>query len=187
MRLLGKEADHKIQELRYHGFFIGSAAFALVYDMLHDEEMARIHLPRVNMGLKYLYSMREGEPIASTIRAIESAVRKLGLEFTGQKNMCNPANDTVDSELIPESTGSTGIEEQSCDAQDSTQMIYLPVPTSSQISGIATPFPPQAFTMTPSGQAGRDGMGLWELGWNIDPSTVNMEEIFAWPTYDPLN
>jgi hypothetical protein len=175
MSLLRTRADQKSQELRYHSFFIGSAAFALIYDMLHDEEMTGLHLPHVTMGLRYLYSMREGEPITSTIRAIESALRKLDLQGIDKDNICKPANGVVYSELISDSTAALGIEKRNCNAQDShTQCLNRPVPTLPQVPGPLTRFPPQSSTITPLDQARPDEMGLWEVRRNSDPSAVNI-------------
>ncbi|GKZ20322.1 hypothetical protein AbraIFM66951_004189 [Aspergillus brasiliensis] len=170
------------KELRYHGFFLGSAVFALIYDMLHDTTLATLHLPRIKMGLRCLYSMREGEPIASTIRAIELALNKLGLEATSQhEKICTSADEAANYASVSESTGSPGIEKE---RGGNPQKSNLPVSTSAQLPDSVAP-------LTTAQSAGRappldlafvDEMGTWEPGWNLNPSIVNMEGFFTWPT-----
>ena len=155
--------------------------------MLHDEAMASLHLPRITMGLNYLKSMREGEPIASTIRAIESALSKLALKSTDQEEICEIANGIAGSASISAPTASFSIGKQNRNAEPlDSERLDLPVRTSSQQFGVLTPFTPQTSTMATAGQANSDEMRLWELGWDIDPSTMTMEEIFTWPIHDPL-
>ncbi|PYH80329.1 hypothetical protein BO82DRAFT_418009 [Aspergillus uvarum CBS 121591] len=154
------------KELRYHGFFLGSAVFALIYDMLHDTNLASLHLPRIKMGLRCLYSMREGEPIASTIRAIELALNKLGLEATtNHEKVCTPAEGAANYPSVSESTGFPGMEKDQRLPDSVTTL------AASQSAGRAPPLD-LAFV---------DEMGTWEPGWNLNPSIVNMEGFFTWP------
>ncbi|KAL3447763.1 hypothetical protein BJX65DRAFT_318104 [Aspergillus insuetus] len=70
-------ANPLIQELQYNAFFIGSSAFALIYDMLHDPAAATVHIPWINVGMQSLNAMRSGEPITGTMRAINLALTEL--------------------------------------------------------------------------------------------------------------
>ncbi|KAJ5336970.1 uncharacterized protein N7506_004992, partial [Penicillium brevicompactum] len=72
-----------VQELRYHGFFIGSSIFVLICDVLQDPSIISVHQPWIHMGIQCLHLMREGEPIASTLNAIDLALKKLA-----QRQVC---------------------------------------------------------------------------------------------------
>ncbi|KAJ5378221.1 uncharacterized protein N7496_005630 [Penicillium cataractarum] len=66
-----------VKQLRYHGYFLGSSAFTLIYDLLHDPSTATTHLPWIYATLQNLSTMREGDPINSTISAIQTTLRKI--------------------------------------------------------------------------------------------------------------
>lgn len=79
--------------------------------MLHDATLATLHLPRIQMGLRCLYSMREGEPIASTIRAVELALNKLGLEVNIYETIRKSADEAANYASVSDTTVSRGIQE----------------------------------------------------------------------------
>ncbi|PWY84832.1 C6 zinc finger domain protein [Aspergillus heteromorphus CBS 117.55] len=66
-----------VRELRYHGYFLGSSSFALIYDLMHGENLACTHLPWIHAALQGLSSMRPGEPISSSMSAILTVLRKI--------------------------------------------------------------------------------------------------------------
>ncbi|PLB46558.1 C6 zinc finger domain protein [Aspergillus steynii IBT 23096] len=70
-----------VRELRYHGYFLGSASFVLIYDLLHGENLANTHLQWIHASLQCLSSARAGDPIKSTIGAIETTLKKIHPSF----------------------------------------------------------------------------------------------------------
>lgn len=66
-----------VRELRYHGFFFGSACFTLIYDLLQDDNAATLHLPWIHACLQCLYTVQRSDPITSTITAIRTVLKKI--------------------------------------------------------------------------------------------------------------
>ncbi|KAJ5745733.1 hypothetical protein N7520_010915 [Penicillium odoratum] len=153
-----------VQELRFHGFFIGSCAFALIYDMLHDQSMISTHLPWVNTGLRYLSQMREGEPITSTIRAVNLALDKLN---QGQMTEVSEPSSSF-ARLSPEIA--------EAEARSEVQE-FANITQNSTWNGLSPSLPSNLETFDGSGDLGI---------WRIDPSMVTLEGFFSWPLQGPF-
>ncbi|PYI31219.1 C6 zinc finger domain protein [Aspergillus indologenus CBS 114.80] len=66
-----------VRELRYHGYFLGNSSFALMYDLMHGENLAATHLPWIHAAVQGMSMMRPGDPIKSSITAIQTVLRKI--------------------------------------------------------------------------------------------------------------
>lgn len=154
--------NHPVQTLRYHGFFIGSSVFALIYDMFHNKAAAPAHLPWIATGLQCLYSMREGEPIASTIRAIELALNKLSevdnIHWTIRRDGAVPHASHCNCQFLED-----------------------PAPISSRLSDERIPLSQPSSVRDLTGFANFGDPNISNSEWDLDPSTVNLEEFFSWP------
>ncbi|KAJ5747533.1 uncharacterized protein N7511_009229 [Penicillium nucicola] len=151
-----------VQELRYHGFFIGGAVFALICDMLHDPFTIAVHQPWINMGVQYLRQMREGEPIASTISAIELALKKLN-----QRQMCLDLPIGESSEIEGDATSSE--DEDLNAARHDRALNHPPAPA------------PVSESLSTTMDTGRT-----DDQWRIDPSMISLEGFFSWPLIEPF-
>ncbi|KAJ5979576.1 hypothetical protein N7481_006874 [Penicillium waksmanii] len=85
------EANDLVKELRYHGYFMGSSVFTIIYDLLNDPSAASNHLPWAYATLQNLSTMRPGDPIQSTIGAIQAVLRNINpsyewLPYASQEN-----------------------------------------------------------------------------------------------------
>lgn len=60
---------------------MGSASFTLIYDIIHNESTAAVHLPSVYAALQTLSTMRAGDPVASTITSIQTVLRKINPSY----------------------------------------------------------------------------------------------------------
>ncbi|KAJ6078396.1 hypothetical protein N7467_008149 [Penicillium canescens] len=70
-----------VRQLRYHGYFLGNSTFTLIYDFLHDANAAPVHLPWVYVSLQCLSTMRAGDPITSTISAVQTVLREINPSY----------------------------------------------------------------------------------------------------------
>ena len=160
----------RVQEVRYHGYFFGSACFTLIYDLMHGGNLASTHLPWIHATLHCLSSMRPGEPIKSSIASIQTVLKKL-----------NPSY-----EWIPQETRVPGfVTEQNTGSMPSTQTPQVPDPYAGE------PFPalsdfqdyplqdndPSASVSMSSGEEMFDFTR--DMGWDFDFSTMDLEAFFS--------
>ncbi|KAJ5618781.1 hypothetical protein N7510_002765 [Penicillium lagena] len=179
------EASHVndlVRQERYHGYFMGSACFTLIYNFLHDPNSASVHLPWVYAALQNLSTMRAGDPIASTISAIQTVLRTINPSYAwipypkhGSRHEVNPS---VFSTRAQESTTGHG--------QHST------------MTGLASPYhlsgshpDLSSFQSTLPQVEGPDTVGSIgsgeelldftqsDMGWDFDFSTMDLEAFFS--------
>ncbi|KAE8344812.1 hypothetical protein BDV24DRAFT_160115 [Aspergillus arachidicola] len=179
-------ANEFVRELRYHGYFLGSASFAIIYDLIHGKDLAPTHLPWIYAALQSLSTMREGDPIKSTIDAIQTVLRKL-----------NPAYEWVPPKAYNNTMGQ----------QTTTARPYSADIPNPQTQSIPEPFLPrippqplqtsnglpilsefqnnslQAALNPPSGSLGSGedllDLTLSDMGWDFDFSTMDLETFFS--------
>jgi hypothetical protein len=173
------------QQLRYHGYFLGSSTFTLIYEFLHDANLAPVYLPWVYASLQTLATMRAGDPIASTISAIQTVLRNLNPLYEW-----SPYTTTNSRQLgQPEGTGM-----QQGSASKYTQK---PVPNNSALSqnplmGIQSDLPtspwnlPQVESLQMPETGGSVGSAedlldftQSDMGWDFDFSTMDLESFFS--------
>ncbi|XHG06036.1 hypothetical protein AWENTII_009247 [Aspergillus wentii] len=170
-----------VRELRYHGFFMGSACFTLLYDLLHDENNSLAHLPWVHAGIRCLSTMRPGDPIMSSIAGLQTVLKKI-----------NPLY-----EWIPDEQARNSYEVENpfvAPMRPSTSNGHNPqgghVPeafTNDLLSGINLPVLPNMQYQDDQQRAsanvggGEDLLDLTQadMGWDFDFSTMDLEEFFS--------
>ncbi|KAE8374200.1 hypothetical protein BDV26DRAFT_284467 [Aspergillus bertholletiae] len=177
-----------IRGLRYHGFFIGSAAFVLIYDILNDRAVAPTHVNWITKGLECLQSMQQGEPIASTSRAIRLALSKLNLVSNSDPRHYSPTNDGAPTVVTPfytdvvAETGKGKAHVEDGARWDYQTSVSLPPSSSSLMLENIAPVqsqPDGAMNLIKGINAG--DAGLIDQGWNINPAAINLEEFLCWP------
>ncbi|KAF7718845.1 Fungal Zn(2)-Cys(6) binuclear cluster domain-containing protein [Penicillium ucsense] len=178
-----------VKQLRYHGHFLSSSAFTLIYDLLHDPSTATSHLPWIYTTLQTLGSMRPGDPIDSTISAIQTVLRKINPsyeflpysdQYTSLKTkasvpMSSPAGNTASQPYgwIPSATTFTprpGFTQNFDLSAPQWNLQHLEGPETGASSGSTDDL--LDFTQS-------------DMGWNFDFSTMDLEAFCS--TYDQLS
>ncbi|KAJ5771559.1 hypothetical protein N7520_002088 [Penicillium odoratum] len=172
-----------VRQLRYHGYFLGSSAFTLIYDLIHDPQAAAAHLPWVYASLQTLSSMRTGDPISSTIAAIQTTLRNVDLSYEWI-----PGPKTGDQ--IQFTDGSTPYISRVQDAMDSQQALLngSTFPSKSSLGPGPDLSPsPWGLPQLEGPETGRSGGSNEDLpdftqsdmGWDFDFSTMDLEAFFS--------
>jgi hypothetical protein len=174
--------------MRYHGYFVGSACFTLIYDFLHDPNSASVHLPWVYAALQDLSAMRAGDPIASTISATQTVLRKINPSY--EWTPC-PKQDSIHE--VNSLVSSMRAQEPSTGHGQHSTMTGLASP--SHLSGSHPDFSafqpslPQVEIPDTVGSI-RSGEKLLDftqsdIGWGFDFSTMDLEAFFS--TYQSMD
>lgn len=172
-----------MQQLRYHGYFLGSSSFTLIYEFLHDPNAATSHLPWVYASLQHLSTMRAGDPITSTIKAIRTVLRNI-----------NPAYEWSPCPGGAENYSALSKQDVSLLHASGNTQIQQPSPCAFDLSPNALPNPrldiQTAFWNLPqfegpeTGRSGGSNEDLLDftqsdMGWDFDFSTMDMEAFFS--------
>ncbi|KAM0561578.1 hypothetical protein ACHAPJ_002746 [Fusarium lateritium] len=181
--LVGDPSTGELGDIKYHGFFIEGACYALAFDMLQEKKTAHRNLPWIHSGLRCLRSMMGTAGINAgqlpiTIASIEQMVRSAGFEL----------KEPVESDK----------------RQSQLQHSTLPgSPAPGPLSGgmgsePAFTFPSMPFGFDVTGQLNGTspvGMGPEEtadftaadVGWDIDFGTMNMEAFLSLDSAEAFN
>ncbi|KAJ5623923.1 hypothetical protein N7510_000232 [Penicillium lagena] len=169
--------DH-VRQMRYHGYFMGSACFTLIYNFVHDPNSASVYLPWVYAALQNLSTIRAGDPIASTISSIQTVLRKINPSYEWTPYPKQSSRHEVD--LLVSSTRAqepiTGYGQHS-----TTTDLASPSHLSGShpdISAFQPSLPqveiPDTFGSSGSGEESRD-FTQSDMGWDFDFSTMDLE------------
>lgn len=173
-----------VQELRYHGFFLGSASFALVYDLIHGENASAPLLPWIHAGIWCLASMRAGDPIESSIAALQTILRKLNPSYEWvptKQPKDHPGLDTTTptparpySDYMPNGHGLSMLQ-----TLPGEQIPDAGLPTLPDLEG--SMLPGNIPIASGSVGSGEDLLDLTQsdMGWDFDFSTMDLEEFFS--------
>ncbi|PYH87959.1 C6 zinc finger domain protein [Aspergillus ellipticus CBS 707.79] len=177
-------------ELRYHGYFLGSSCFALIYDLMHGENLACTHLPWIHASLQGLSSMRPGEPISSSMSAILTVLRKL-----------HPSYDWSPEAAVKGQP--VGLEQTQAVRHNSNDVSpHPPGPVLEPVSGGWSGSGGLAMLSDFQGNSLQDGIRIpsgsvgsgedlldftqSDMGWDFDFSTMDLEAFFSInPAIDP--
>ncbi|KAE8383813.1 hypothetical protein BDV26DRAFT_287230 [Aspergillus bertholletiae] len=181
-----------VRELRYHGYFLGSASFAIIYDMMHGKDLAPTHLPWIYAALQSLSSMRVGDPVKSTISALQTVLRKLNPAY--EWIPLNAFNNTLDQQPTTARPYSGDIPNPQNQSMPESSLPGLPLQPLQARNGlpILSEFQNnslQATLNTPSGSLGSSeellDLTLSDMGWDFDFSTMDLETFFSiYPNVD---
>lgn len=165
---------------------MGSSIFTIIYDLLNDPSAARSHLPWAYATLQNLSTMRAGDPIQSTIGAIQTVLRNINpsyewLPYTNQQS--NYAPHRENSLSFP--PGSRGAENRQIDTGTSLagNSFSGPLP---EFPASQWNFPLEAPETGRSGGSADDLLDFTQsdMGWNFDFSTMDLEAFFS--IYPPV-
>ncbi|KAB8264651.1 hypothetical protein BDV32DRAFT_145328 [Aspergillus pseudonomiae] len=186
-------ANELVRELRYHGYFLGSASFAIIYDLMHGKDLAPTHLPWIYAALQSLSTMREGDPIKSTITAIQTVLKKLNpaYEWIPPKGFSNTLDQQPTTAAQPYSTNIPNPQTQNMPESTLPGLPLQPFQTSNGLP-ILSEFQNnslQAALNPPSGSLGSSedllDLTLSDMGWDFDFSTMDLETFFSiYPNVD---
>lgn len=177
------------QQLRYHGYFLGSSVFTLIYDLLHNPNAASSYLPWVHAALQTLSTMRGGDPIASTIAAIHTTLQKINPSYewpSGYKPRDNHAHPAGTGSRAPPALGFVNNQPPAFNS--------LGFPQSSVSGALSTvPNSQWNFPQIEGPETGRSGGSTEDLldftqsdmGWDFDFSTMDLEAFFS--VYQPTD
>ncbi|RAL00859.1 Zn(II)2Cys6 transcription factor [Aspergillus ibericus CBS 121593] len=177
-----------VRELRYHGYFLGSSSFALIYDLMHGENLASTHLPWIHAALQGLSAMRQGEPISSSMSAIQTVLRKLNPSYEWSPNAIQSYSSEHPINTTRQYAGNISHHPQG----------PIPGPVHAGLVGggglsMLSDFQGNSLQdgiRMPSGSVG-SGEDLLDftqsdMGWDFDFSTMDLEAFFSInPTLDP--
>ncbi|KAJ5885511.1 hypothetical protein N7495_010021 [Penicillium taxi] len=170
-----------VRELRYHGYFLASSSFTLIYDMLHDTTSAPTHLPWVYASIQCMSTMRVGDPIASTVSAIQTTLRSINPSFEWiagpkptSKYLEGPVEMTQHLEGEMDVANGFDLSEHALVGQQPD------LPTSQW--NFSQPEAPETGRSVGSSDDLLD-FTQSDLGWNFDFSTMDLEAFFS--AYQP--
>lgn len=167
---------------------MGSACFTLIYNFLHDPNSASVHLPWVYAALQNLSTMRAGDPITSTISAIQTVLRKINpsYEWTSYPKQGNrhDVNSLVSPMRAQEPTTGHGQHLTMTGLASPPHVLGSHADLSAFQSSL-----PQVEILDTIGSIGSDEDLLdftqSDMGWNFDFSTMDLEAFFSlYPSMD---
>ncbi|CAI7616827.1 unnamed protein product [Penicillium glandicola] len=174
-----------VLELRYHGYFFGSSVFTLIYELLHDPSVAPVYLPWVYASLQTLSTMRAGDPIASTIAAIQTVLRNINPSYewlpllaTTGDNMAPPRGTAIQQGPTPDPRHRSLLNNPIIPQNTSVGM-RPDMPTSPwNLPQVNKPENPETGGSVGSGEDLLD-FTQSDMGWDFDFSTMDLEAFFS--------
>ncbi|KAJ5600964.1 hypothetical protein N7450_002031 [Penicillium hetheringtonii] len=182
------EKNDLVKELRYHGYFMGSSAFTLIYDLLNDPNAAPNYLPWVYASLQNLSTMRAGDPIQNTIGAIQTVLSNINpsygwFPYANQPKEHSSQRDNMTA--IPQVSVVPDTQDiQPKTSQDGNSLLG-PLP---DIPASQWNFPLEGPETGRSGGSSDDLLDFTQsdMGWNFDFSTMDLEAFFSvYPSAGP--
>ncbi|EEU44870.1 uncharacterized protein NECHADRAFT_96390 [Fusarium vanettenii 77-13-4] len=172
-------------DIKYHGFFIEGACYALAFDMLQEKKTAHRNLPWIHSGLRCLRSMitkagANAGQLPTTIASIEQMVRSAGFEL---KDQVDPDMRQSQSQQTLHSTlpGSPAMPPASV-AGEEPAFTFPSMPFGFDVTG-------QVNGTSPMG-VGSDEQADFtaaDVGWDIDFGTMNMEAFLSLDPTEAFN
>ncbi|KAI2692599.1 transcriptional regulator family: Fungal Specific TF [Penicillium roqueforti] len=177
--------NNLVLELRYHGYFFGNSVFTLIYEFIHNPNVAPVYLPWVYASMQILSTMRAGDPIASTIAAMQTVLRNINPSYEWV-----PLLATTGDNIAP--PGGTAIQQGlTSDGRHRLLPKNPPIPQNLSIGmrpGISnSPWNlPQVETLENPATGGSAGSGedlldftQSDMGWDFDFSTMDLDAFFS--------
>lgn len=160
---------------------MGSSSFTLIYDLLNDPTSASSHLPWVYAALQNLSTMRAGDPIRATIKAIQTVLCNINPSY----EWCPYVSETEKYDLgreesmsIPQNTGLSTNPQVQNGASLAANSLAGPLP---DFPASQWNFPLEAPETGRSGGSNEDLLDFTQsdMGWNFDFSTMDLEAFFS--------
>ncbi|KAJ9489396.1 hypothetical protein VN97_g3869 [Penicillium thymicola] len=178
------KVNNLVLELRYHGYFFGNSVFTLIYEFIHNPSVAPLYLPWVYASLQALSAMRAGDPVTSTISAIQTVLRNINPSYEWVPLLATTGDNFVPPGGTPVQQGLTP------DRSHQSQLNNPAIPQNPSIgmrSGIlASPNLPHMEKRGTPETGGSAGSGddlldftQSDMGWNFDFSTMDLDAFFS--------
>ncbi|KAJ5985986.1 hypothetical protein N7522_013182 [Penicillium canescens] len=172
-----------VRQLRYHGYFIGSSTFTLIYEFIHNPSVAPTYLPWVYAAMQNLATMRAGDPVTSTISALQTVLCKVNATYgwssypsiVGGQSAQPEMTTATQQGLLRKRTNSSILNDSALSQNPSFG--YRPdLPVS--------PWNLPQLDMPETGGSGGSGEELLDftqsdMGWDFDFSTMDLEAFFS--------
>ncbi|KAJ5163928.1 uncharacterized protein N7500_005758 [Penicillium coprophilum] len=174
-----------VLELRYHGYFFGSSVFTLIYEFLHNPSVAPVYLPWVYASLQTLSTMRAGDPVASTISAVQTVLRNINPSYewlpllaTSSDNMARPGGTVIHQGLNTD-RGHRSLLNIPAIPQNPSLGMRPDMSTSPwNFPQVEKPEKPETGGSAGSGEDLLD-FTQSDMGWDFDFSTMDLEAFFS--------
>ncbi|KAF5690208.1 hypothetical protein FCIRC_961 [Fusarium circinatum] len=172
------------RDIKYHGFFMEGACYALAFDMLQEKKTAHRNLPWIHSGLRCLRSMMGSAGINAgqlpiTIASIEQMVRSAGFELK------DPV-DTNQQKQPPQSTlpGSPAPVSVAGGMRSEPAFTFPSMPFGFDVTGQMN-----GSSSSPAGAASEEMADFTaaDVGWDIDFGTMNMEAFLSLDSAEAFN
>ncbi|KAM5388444.1 hypothetical protein ACJA88_000308 [Fusarium oxysporum] len=172
------------RDIKYHGFFMEGACYALAFDMLQEKKTAHRNLPWIHSGLRCLRSMMGSAGVNAgqlpiTIASIEQMVRSAGFELK------DPV-DTNQQKQPPQSTlpGSPAPVSVAGGMRSEPAFTFPSMPFGFDVTGQMN-----GSSSSPAGAASEDMADFTaaDVGWDIDFGTMNMEAFLSLDSAEAFN
>jgi hypothetical protein len=172
-----------IQQLRYHGYFMGSSTFTLIYEFIHNPSVAPTYLPWVYAAMQNLSTMRAGDPIISTISALQTVLCKINPSYGWSSyasldggHPAQPGMTATTQQGLPRQRSTSSILNDSALSQNPAFGYRPDLPVS--------PWNLPQLDMPETGGTGGSGEELLDftqadMGWDFDFSTMDLEAFFS--------
>ncbi|KZN91513.1 Thiamine repressible genes regulatory protein [Penicillium chrysogenum] len=177
--------NNLVLELRYHGFFFGNSVFTLIYEFIHNPDVAPVYLPWVYASLQTLSTMRAGDPIASSISAIQTVLHNINPSYEWV-----PVLSTTGGRIVPPE--GTAIQQGLTSDRRHRSLLNNPAISQSQSLGmppgiltspwnlpqLEKPGNPETGGSVGSGEDLLD-FTQSDMGWDFDFSTMDLDAFFS--------
>ncbi|KAH7246375.1 fungal-specific transcription factor domain-containing protein [Fusarium tricinctum] len=170
-------------DIKYHGFFIEGACYALAFDMLQEKKTAHRNLPWIHSGLRTLRSMmgtagaNPGQ-LPITIASIEQMVRSAGFELK------EPVDESRQHSQPPRQKypGSPAPGSLANGRGNEPAFTFPSMPFGFDVTG-------QLNGASPAGAGSEDlaDFTAADVGWDIDFGTMNMEAFLSLDSAEAFN
>lgn len=166
---------------------MGSSAFTLIYDLLNDPSAAPNHLPWVYATLQSLSTMRTGDPIGSTISAIQTVLQNINPSFEWfpyPSKADKYALHREDTASILQGSRNPETQQIESGVAFPGNSLLGPLP---DLPGSQWNFPLEGPETGRSGGSSEDlDFTQSDMGWNFDFSTMDLEAFFSvYPSVGP--
>ncbi|KAJ5452561.1 hypothetical protein N7445_000744 [Penicillium cf. griseofulvum] len=174
-----------VLELRYHGYFLASSVFTLIYEFLHNPSAAPVYLPWVYASLQTLSTMRAGDPIASTISAVQTILRNISPSYewlplleTTRDNVAPSGGTAIHQGLTPDRRHRSLLKNTAIPQHPSPGMRPDILTSPWNLPQVEKPETPETGASAGSGEDLLD-FTQSDMGWDFDFSTMDLEAFFS--------
>ncbi|KAG8669526.1 hypothetical protein FPOAC2_08858 [Fusarium poae] len=171
------------RDIKYHGFFIEGACYALAFDMLQEKKTAHRNLPWIHSGLRCLRSMMGSAGVNAgqlpiTIASIEQMVRSAGFEMKDPVSQTQQYQQQLPKSTLPGSPAPTNVAGMGNEPAFTFPSMPFGFDTTGQLNGAS-----------PAGARPEDMADFTaaDVGWDIDFGSMNMDAFLSLDSAEAFN